>query len=123
MGMNRDILEEAIEILEKSEILKETAIWQSEEVSKLVGMHTEEEVEGLPWDEKERYMEQMEELWGRLRGSVMELKKLSERYEELRLRLKKEYGDERLPPLPPEEIDRLLDEAGEDDGEEDWKKE
>ena len=119
MGIPRDILEEAIEILEQSEILKGTAIWTSDEIEKFVSKYSDEEFDELPWDEKEEVSKTGEELMGRMKVSINELKKLSNRYEGIRKRLKEEYNDDRLPPLR----DKIEDLLGEDDDEgEDWKK-
>ena len=120
MAIPKDILEEAIEMLRQSEMLKQTAMWQYEQIEKCLGNYTDAEFSELPWDEQQEFGRKSEELLGRMKVSINELKNLSDQYERLRIRLKEDYGDERLPPLR-DNIDDLLGEDEDEEGE-DWKK-
>jgi len=95
----KPMYDEALSILEQSEILKQTVIWQDEQVNRLVSKYTEEEFDELPWDEKEKHVKECDEIAARLEQSVKELKKLDEQYQDLRERLKKHFGSSVLPPL------------------------
>lgn len=98
---NRPLLEEAVEILVQSEILKETVFWQSEQVEKFVKEFPEEVIDKMTIEEQRENVRKAEELWARLNQSVKELKKLNDDYESLRLRVKKQYGRDIMPSLPP----------------------
>jgi hypothetical protein len=98
---NQSLLDEACEILVQSEILKETVFWQSEQVEKFVNKYPDEVLNRMTTEEQLENVRKAEELWARLNQSVKELKKLNDDYESLRLRVKKQYGREIMPPLPP----------------------
>jgi len=95
----KPLYEEALEILERSETLRQTVLWQEGQANKLVRKYSEEVFEGLSWDEKERHLMECEEVMGRLNQSAKELEVLDERYRVLREKLKKHFGREVLPPL------------------------
>lgn len=96
---NRDMYEEALEILAQSETLKQTVIWQDTQVEKLVKKYTEAELDALSWEEKEKHIKETEELYGRLMQSVNELKALDMRYQALKVKLKARFGKDFMPPL------------------------
>ena len=49
-----DLYEEALKLLNASEILKKTVIWQDKQVDKFLKKYPSEIVDELPWDERER---------------------------------------------------------------------
>ena len=112
-----DILGEAVGILEELGMLKHTAIWQHEKVEEFINKYTEEIVEKMEWEEKEKLYKLADELTGRLYGSFKELKRVSGKYEELRERLEREYGDTRLPKVDKneEELDKMWRELSEEE--------
>jgi len=94
-----DLYERALKVLEQSEILKQTVIWQGKEVDKHVREYSEERIEAMDWQEKEAAMKIADELFMRLNQSVMELKKLNDEYEKLREEAKKHFGKDVMPPV------------------------
>lgn len=95
----KSMYEEALAILEQSEILKQTVIWQDEQANALVNKYPEEVFDTLSWEEKEKHLEECDEIAGRLEQSVKELAKLDAKYQELRVKLVKHLGRSVLPPL------------------------
>ncbi len=93
------LYEEALAIIEQSEILRQTVIWQDNQVNILMNKYSEEEFNALSWDEKERHYWECEEIMARLEQSVRELAKLDAKYQELQARLIKQFGRSVLPPL------------------------
>ena len=99
------ILMEAIAIMEELKILRNTSLWQHKKVEEFSKKYTDDEVEKLGWEEKERLYKLTDELAGRLYGTFKELKRLTGKYEKLRVRLEQEYGDTRLPKVNKNEKD------------------
>jgi ABC-type proline/glycine betaine transport system ATPase subunit len=91
-SLPKDILEEAMKLLDELSILKATAIWQHTKIEEFINRHTDEEVEVMGWEEKEKLYKVAEELQGRLNGSVRDLVRVSNKYEEMRIRVNKKYG-------------------------------
>lgn len=91
--------DEALLVLEQSETLMETVEWQYNKVMELVNQYSEEEFDALPWDVKEGHLQKCEEIHMRLVQSSMELKRLDERYNALKERVKEKFGRDVLPPL------------------------
>ena len=91
--------DEAVEILRQSTVLKDTVDWLMKEVDRVCNRYSDDEVEELSWEERERHLRDVDELSGRLNESVRTLDALDEQYEKLRVKLKKLYGKDYLPPL------------------------
>jgi len=94
-----DLYAEAVSILARSDTLKQTVYWQSDQVEKLVHKYSEDEFDALPWELKEAHLKECDEIWGRLNQSVKEMNQLDEMYNSLRVRLKERCGKDILPPI------------------------
>lgn len=99
MNKGSRLYEEAVEILRQSNVLKETVDWLMKEVDRVCNRYSDDEVDGLSWEEKEQHLKEVDELSGRLNESVRTLDVLDEQYEKLRAKVKKLYGKDYLPPL------------------------
>lgn len=95
----RNLYDRALRILEQSEILKQTVIWQEKEVEKHVKEYPDDEIDGMDWQEKEAALKIADELFARLNQSVEELKKLNAEYDLLREEVKKHFGKDVMPPV------------------------
>jgi hypothetical protein len=87
-----DLYEEALKLLNASEILKKTVIWQDKQVDKFLKKYPSEIVDELPWDERERVRGEMEELYARLNESVRELNGMDKKMQILKENVKKRCG-------------------------------
>lgn len=99
MNKGSKLYEEAVEILRQSSVLKDTVDWLIVEVEKVCNRYTDDEVDALTWEEKEKHLRDVDELSGRLNESVRTLDLLDEQYEKLRVKVRKLYGKDYLPPL------------------------
>ena len=95
----KDLYEAALDLLSRSAMLKETVIWQDKQADKLVKKYSDAEFDVMSDEDKMKHFKEVEELYGRLGQSVKELDKLDEEYEELRVRVKKKYGKDIMPPM------------------------
>ena len=109
------ILMEAIAIMEELKILRNTSLWQHKKVEEFSKKYTDDEVEKLEWEEKESLHKLTDELAGRLYGTFKELKRLTGKYDKLRVRLEREYGDTRLPRVDTDlkDLDKMWRDYGE----------
>jgi hypothetical protein len=89
---------EAVEILDQAKILRDTAIWQDQQVEKFIERYPNEKLDLMDWESKEKFHKESELLLGRLNQSVKDLQKLGQRYNKARERARKLYGKDVLPP-------------------------
>lgn len=118
--MNKKVPEylhkEAILLLERISILKGTVIWHEEQVDKFMKEYSDEKMEALSWEEKEKVYSKANELIGRMNVSVRELDKLNGEYNNLRGRANEYFGREVMP-----SIDVRIDTSSLEEGEgEEW---
>lgn len=107
---------EAMVLLAKSEILKETA-----EVNyKKMEAVNEKELDKLPWDEKEKAIEHFTKLLAKVEKSARELAALDKEYAELRIRVNEFYGTEVMKEFDSGVTEELENE--EEDPSDWWKK-
>ena len=90
--------ERALAVVRRSEVLRETAEWQANEVEKFCKGTPDTEFELLPYDEQEKVVKKTEELLGRLNSSLHDLKALDEEYEAVRKIVNEHYKRNVMPP-------------------------
>jgi len=99
-----ELLKDGRALLERSDILKQTAIWVSNEIEKHVVMD-ENKFDALSWEQKEAAYVKLNELQGRLNSSVRDLIKLDEEYRKIAKRVNEAYGRQVMEILPPLKFD------------------
>lgn len=92
-----EIREEAMAILSQSEILKNTVIWQEQQVEQHIKKYPDAKVAKMPYDKQMQVLRHADELFGRLNQSVVELRHLNDKYERLRLKVKEHYQKDLMP--------------------------
>jgi len=103
----RMLLQDSLDLLDRSVVLKKSAQWLSNQIDKKFKI-IEDNEDDLEWDKKEQIRKDLDELKARLILETKELIKLDKDYTKLRKKINKLYNKEIFTDLDPLDINKLL---------------
>lgn len=94
------LTQDLINLRDQSMVLAESIDWLLNQVDKRTAKFTEEAIQSMTEEAKDKEWEVLREMAGRLNGQIRDLKKLDKEYNRIRTEVNAIYGYNVIPSLP-----------------------